>query len=148
MELFPNTKHVLPERSPNARPTIGFLTYGAGDPINHIVWSRVTDAARECNVNLICFPGNPLHSTRGFEAQANVLYDLVSRESVDGLILWGGAVAHFVGDEGIRKFCERYHPLPIVNISLLLEGIPSVILDNYQGMHDAVVHLITVHGLR
>ena len=142
MELIP------PEKLSNVRPTICFLTYGAGDPINHIVWSGIADAAREGHVNLICFPGNALRSTRGFEAQANVLYDLVSREIVDGVILWGGAISHFVGDDGFRKFCERYHPLPMVNISLLLEGIPSVVLDNYQGMRDAVAHLITVHGLR
>ena len=38
--------------------------------------------------------------------------------------------------------------MPIVNIGLALEGIPSLLTDNHQGMHDVVTHLIEVHGHR
>ena len=132
----------------NARPTIGLLTYGPGDPNNYAMWLGIDDVAREQGANLICFPGNPLRSPRGFEAQANVLYDLVSAENVDGLVIWGGALAHHVSHEEIRTFCERYRPFPLVNVGFPLEGIPSVLADYHQGMRDGMRHLIEVHGCR
>jgi DNA-binding LacI/PurR family transcriptional regulator/anti-anti-sigma regulatory factor len=132
----------------NSHPTIGLLTYGATDPNSHALWSCVDDVTRENGVNLICFPANPLRSPRGFEAQANVLYDLVGAENVDGLVIWSTILAYHVGAEEVRVFCERYRPLPIVSVALSLEGFPSVIVDNYQGMRDAVLHLIEAHGYR
>jgi DNA-binding LacI/PurR family transcriptional regulator/anti-anti-sigma regulatory factor len=140
-----NGRHTKPQ---NTRPTIGLLTYGMGMPLNDTVWWGVADAAQERDVNLLCLPGKPLRSPIGFDAQANVLYDLVSAENIDGLVIWGGALAHHVSSKEIQVFCERYRPLPIVSISLLLEGIPSLLVDDYQGMHHAIVHLIEIHGYR
>ncbi len=38
--------------------------------------------------------------------------------------------------------------MPIVSIGLALDGIPGVLLDSYQGMRDAMAHLIETHGRR
>ncbi|HDQ73126.1 MAG TPA: PAS domain S-box protein [Chloroflexi bacterium] len=135
-------------RMDDERPTIGFLTYGAGMPLNDMVWSGVIDAARERDVNLICLPGKPLKSPLGFDAQANVLYDLVTPKVFDGLVIWGAALAHHVSNEAVEIFLRRYRPLPMVNISSVLEGMPNVLVDNRQGMCEAVLHLIETHGLR
>jgi DNA-binding LacI/PurR family transcriptional regulator/anti-anti-sigma regulatory factor len=132
----------------NSHPTIGLFTYGATDPNSHALWSRVDSVTREHGANLICFPANPLNSPLGFEAQANVLYDLVDAENVDGLVIWSTILAYYVGAEAVRVFCERYRPLPIVSVALSLEGFPSVVVNNYQGMRDAVLHLIEAHGYR
>ncbi len=130
------------------RRAIGLITYGVGDPNNYAVWAGVADVARERDVNLFCFPGKPLRSPIGFDAQANILYDLIDKENFDGLVIWGGAMAHHVDVREVQAFCERYRPLPMVSIALELQDIPSILVDNYQGMHDAVVHLIEVHGYR
>jgi DNA-binding LacI/PurR family transcriptional regulator/anti-anti-sigma regulatory factor len=143
-----NRKDAQQVKSRNSHPTIGLLTYGVGDPNNQPLWSGVEDVVQEQGMNLICFPGNPLQSSQGFESQANVLYDLVSPEGIDGLVIWSGALAHHIGVEEIESFCKRYRPLPMVSIAQALEGIPSVLADNYQGMYDAVRHLIKVHGYR
>lgn len=132
----------------NSRPTIGLLVdlltyeYQAG------VWSGVTAAARERGVNLFCFVGKALRSPYGFEAQGNVIYDLVDAENVDGLVILSGAIGTRVGSEKTRDFCERYRPLPMVSVGLALEGIPSVLVDNEKGLRDAINHLIEVHGHR
>ena len=52
------------------------------------MWAGVASVAQERDVNLICFPGKPLRSPLEFEAQSNVLYELVSRQSIDGLVIW------------------------------------------------------------
>jgi PAS domain S-box-containing protein len=136
-------------RPRNRRPTVGFLTHGIWDSFGTILWHGVMDATQEEDANLICFPGGDLNAARYlFEAQANAIYDLASAENVDGLVISGSALSSFVGLEGLSAFCDRYRPLPMATISAALEGIPSVLVDNYQGVRDVMAHLIEVHGCR
>ncbi len=131
----------------NRRPTIGFLTHGIWDTFGAVLWHGALDAAQEENANLICFPGGDLNATRRpFEAQANIIYDLASAEAVDGLVISASALSSFVGLEALSTFCNRYRPLPMATISAALDGIPAVLVDNYQGVRDVMAHLIEVHG--
>jgi signal transduction histidine kinase/CheY-like chemotaxis protein len=134
------------KRSSASRPTIGLLTHGGGDPVGHFVWSGVASITCERDANLICFPGKPLRSPHGFEAQSNILYDLVDPEMIHGLVLWLAGLTLQVDLEEIRVFCQRFHPLPIVTVGVHLEGIPCVTVDNYHGMRDVVTHLVEGHG--
>ena len=124
------------------RPTIGLLTYGAGDPNSGTVWSGVADAARSHDANLVCFPGRPLNSQLEFEAQANILYDLVGRANVDGLLIWLAALSHWAAPEEVALFPKRFLPLPVVTIGMLSAGIHGVIVDNYGSMQAVVQHII------
>ena len=134
-------------RLPAARPTIGLLLDETIEPVAWAVWLGVSAVAGERGANVICFVGRALHAPGG-RSQANALYDLVNPENLDGLVVWGGGLAQYTDPEEIRILCERYRPLPVVNAALPLEGIPSVTVDNFQGMRDAIVHLIEVHGRR
>ncbi len=145
MVCTPPSETPRPYRS---RPVIGLLTHGAGDPNSQAVWEGVQSAASEQGAHVICFPGKPLCSPHGFEAQANVIYDLAGPENVDGLVIWSGALCHRVDLPVIADFCRRYLPLPMVTVGHpLVEGIPGVVLDNYQGMHDVITHLVEFHNL-
>jgi len=84
----------------------------------------------------------------GFQSQANVLYDLVAQGSVDGIVIWASSIGNYVTVDEMRAFHERYHPLPVVTIGMTLEGIPSLLMESYEGMCEALVHLIEVHGYR
>ncbi len=132
--------------APNGRWTLGLLTHGAGDPNSHNVWAGVVSFAEERDINLVCFPGKPLRSPVGFEAQSNILYDLVSSHAVDGLVVWASGLPLFVEAQAVRAFCERYRPLPMVTVGIPVEGLPGVQVDNYGGMRMVVEHLIDVHG--
>ncbi len=127
------------------RPTIGLLTYGLVDTISEAMWRGVEDAAREHDVNLVCFSGGTLRDFTGVSVSANVLYDFISAERVDGLIIWVGLL-HHVDPETAKAFYKRYAPIPTVSIGLQLEGIPTVTVDNYAGMYSEVDHLVGVHG--
>ena len=87
------------------RLTLGLLTHGAGDPNSHRVWAGVASVAQERDVNLICFPGKPLRSPLEFEAQSNVLYELVSAQSIDGLVIWSAGLPLFVDRQEMNAFC-------------------------------------------
>ena len=43
-------------------------------------------------------------------------------------------------------FLDRYQDLPLVTIGGRLENRPDSSIDNYQGVHSTVEHLIKVHN--
>jgi signal transduction histidine kinase/DNA-binding LacI/PurR family transcriptional regulator/AraC-like DNA-binding protein/ActR/RegA family two-component response regulator len=145
MEQVGTAGHSSPRKLRGARPTIGLLVSSAA---GYDLWPGVADAAWERGGNLACFVGGHLQEPRGSGAHATLIYDLVSAESVDGLIVWASSLANYVSRETIKSFCERYRPLPLVSVGMLLEGIPSVTVDSYGGMHHVVTHLIQVHRRR
>jgi signal transduction histidine kinase/DNA-binding LacI/PurR family transcriptional regulator/AraC-like DNA-binding protein len=133
-------------RSNSPRPTIGLLISRLDRGFHRAAWQAVADAARERDVNLICFDGGVLCAPEGFAAQANVLYDLVDARRVDGLIIWSGCLDWDVEPQEMESFRRRYEPLPVVSVGRALESAPSVLVDNYGGAREAVLHLLRVHG--
>ena len=145
-------KHKKPEsgrrtKSPNGYPTIGFLN-ASGFNFFHQAWCGIADVAREHNINAISFVGQYVRDTKGFKAQANILYDLVDAEQLDGLVIQD-LMCNLLSPDETRQFYERFRPLPMVSIGRrLMEGIPCVQSDGYEGMRKGIVHLIEVHGRR
>jgi DNA-binding LacI/PurR family transcriptional regulator len=140
-----------PKHTPSqdiTRPIIGFITASITKPWELLQWQGAVDAAQERDANLICFVGGELHNSDGFNAQANVLYDLVNTEKLDGLVICSSILSQFMSQGEIEHFVSRYQPLPIISVNFAVEGIPHILMDDYQGMCEALVHLIEVHGYR
>ncbi len=136
------------EQQPQVRRTIGYLTTFNDSDASQPQWAGVVDCAQKHDVNLICFLGNNLYSPTGFDAQANILYDLVSAQNVDALVSWTSSIGNYATTDAIQNWHARYAPLPVVTIGKAVDGIPSVMMDSYGGMRDAIVHLIEVHRLQ
>ena len=137
-----------PDRDPSARLTIGYLATAIGDGTARMLWSGIYELCQANNINLVSFTGSELESPGGFSRQSNLIYEMVDRGRLDGLVIWASSLAAYVGPDVIQRFCERYRPLPLVGIGLPLDGVPSIILDSYQGMRDALLHLVEEHGRR
>lgn len=137
-----------PLRMLHPRPTIGFLTGNIHLGAARTLWPGVVDAAQKQDVNLICFPGGGLNVQEGFEAQRNVIYELVDAKRLDGLVSWSSTVGGSLDRAQVTDFHQRYRPLPMVSLAQLMVGIPTLLVDSYQGMRAAIVHLIEVHGYR
>jgi PAS domain S-box-containing protein len=134
---------------PKSRPRIGFLTYGIWDPFGMSMWHGVLDGAAEEDADLVCFVGGDLQADpRVQDAQANIIYELAGPKTVDGLVMCGSAMSSYIGADAFSRFCGRFRPLPMVNISTAVEGIPCLFVDNYQGIRDVMTHLFDVHACR
>jgi signal transduction histidine kinase/DNA-binding LacI/PurR family transcriptional regulator/ActR/RegA family two-component response regulator len=141
------TRRRAPGRKRAARPTIGmFINNLIGN--HQVQWLGAVDAARAHQANLATFAGRELGRPDHFYAQANVIYDLISPQHVDGLIIWTTTLQLFVGQQQLEAFCQHYRSLPIVSVEQPIAGLPSLLMDNQRGMCAAVNHLIEVHGLR
>lgn len=128
--------------------TLGLLVDWLEDEYQNKVLSGVDDAARQRGAQLLCFTGGILASPYRFGERRNFIYDLAGPESLDGIIIMSGTLGNYIGPKKLARYCERYRPLPMTSIGVALEGIPSVLVDNARGMHDAIAHLVQVHGYR
>jgi signal transduction histidine kinase/DNA-binding LacI/PurR family transcriptional regulator len=132
----------------NPRLTIGYLAFSIEGHIADSIWRGMVDAAQQQDVNLICFVGEKLSNPNGFLAQANVIYDLVDPRRIDGLVIWTSTIGAFVNWQEYVSFIESYRPLPMVSLGTVVEGIPSILVEGYQGVRELMTHLIEVHGYR
>jgi signal transduction histidine kinase/DNA-binding LacI/PurR family transcriptional regulator len=132
------------DRRGRARPVVGVLQR---DPLGLYSeqWLGGVDAARTSGCDLLCFFGGPLDEP-GFGRHANAIYDLVTEETVDGLVVWTTALGYHLGPERMVEFCRRFDRLPMVTVEEPAGSAPVVTMTERQGMDEAVSHLIEVHG--
>ena len=103
-------------KSAQTRPTIGLILSEFVTTITGSLWQGIIDEARERDVNLITFVSHDLGILIGFEAQANVLYDLVDPDLFDGLLIWTAPLINYSGAAGAKRILDRYRRLPVVAI--------------------------------
>jgi len=137
-----------PRETVSTRPTLGFLVDWLEEDYQQAVFGGIVDTAVQHDCNLLCFAGGGLQSPIRWGVARNFVFDLAGPETVDAVMVMAGSVGLAVGAEGIRQFCEKYRPLPMCSIALEVPSIPSVLVDNARGMHDALLHLILHHGFR
>ncbi len=147
---------VSPEKKASAqilgkRPTIGLLTNGFWHSLSRELWRGVWEAARAYAVNLVCLPGNELRSTvqqESWPASANALYDLVSPQRLDGVLIWTGALGNFVSAQELQDFCHVFKPLPALCIGRKVKDLPYVDANIAQNARAIMAHMIETHGYR
>jgi DNA-binding LacI/PurR family transcriptional regulator/serine phosphatase RsbU (regulator of sigma subunit) len=100
--------------------------------------------ARQRDVDLYCFAGGSLHSLAGHEMSRNRCYGLVSKQSLDAMVV----LSLSASAEVIESFLGRLPDMPTVTLGHQAQGVPVVASDNAAGMREAVVHLISAHGRR
>ncbi|MBN2738284.1 MAG: substrate-binding domain-containing protein [Spirochaetales bacterium] len=127
------------------RPTLGFLIDWSEQEYQANLRDGVLDAAEKNDANLICFIGGALHSGNQFEAQRNVLFDLVDKKNVDGLIIMSASIGHYISIQDIIDFCDSFSEIPIMSIALELPNHYSILVNQEKGMRDLVCHLLEQH---
>ncbi len=138
--------------SRSARLTIGMLFENMPNEQQEYlsqILAGVKSVAQKQDVNLLCFAGGHLYHTlyNQFDTQRNILYELVTANTVDGLLVLGTINTYAPMPKTI-EFYRRYSHLPLVHIGLPLEDVPTVVATETVGLYDAVTHLIRDHHCR
>lgn len=89
-------------------------------------------------------PGDP----DPVERIQNAIYDWITPESVDGVVLLSGVLVNFLGTTAVEALIKRLGSLPKVSIGVEMLQVPSVTVDNRTGMRLATEHLLRVHDCR
>jgi diguanylate cyclase (GGDEF)-like protein len=133
----------------NKRITIGMIVSVGFDTENYdsMLWPGATEFAEEHDINLILFVNrqNP-EDVRRFKS--NISHEFVTPKTVDGLIIPTGTMSDVLTPAQLRRFCDRFKPLPIVSIAMAIRGVPSVLVDNTFGIKEVTRHLIVEHDYR
>lgn len=91
------------------------------------------------------FSGGYLNHDHALLETGNMVYSLAGND-FDGAILLGGSLSALTGAADVTRFFRDTFRFPLVSISAPLEGIPSVLVDNYRGMRMVAEHLVRKHG--
>ncbi|MBN1428870.1 MAG: substrate-binding domain-containing protein [Anaerolineae bacterium] len=127
-------------------PTIGFFISRLRS-YYEALWNGIAQVATEEGANVLCFIGAELDSQISFQRHWNVIYDLASPDTLDGMIV-SAALQNYITPEEMSRFCARYAPLPVISIGSTLPGIASITIDNFVGLHTLIGHLIDDHQYR
>ena len=130
------------------RATIAVLVDWLKDGYQSQVFAGMVDAARNLDVNLVCLAGGVLRSPLRSGWQRNLIYNFATSSNVHGILLMSGTLGNHVGSTELGRFCERFAPRPIISVAVPLPGIPTVVVDDAEGMRGAMRHLTRVHGCR
>jgi phosphoserine phosphatase RsbU/P len=107
----------------------------------------VKDVTKKHNLHFLQFTSKPIEIPFSYSIQANILLNLISEQTVDGLIIASNLIAAYTSHEKLVNLFHKYHSLPVISLGSKVKGVPSIMNDNFKGMYEAVSHLIEVHGL-
>ena len=114
------------------------------------IWGGIAEYARKNDIHLTAYFGTYQMTVNDFASHFETCFETIkSSASLDGLIMFSGFIAHIIGNENFEKYAAKIlGHIPMVSVSYVMPGVPSVIVDNITGMYSAVDHLIKAHGRR
>ena len=136
------------KKAKTKKPTVGLFISELENAYTYNLCRGVIDAAKKNDTNLVIFPGKSPKAPYEFQYQFNSIYELPQPSTIDALILATGTMINFLSPEEFVEFYKRYSKIPLVSISIPLNNISSVLIDNEVGLKQALLHLITVHRFR
>lgn len=141
-------KEELGGRRLRVRKTVGLLIDWISTPYHGEIIGGLQDFCESADLNLTCIVTGRLGSTHENEQCRNVLSDLASGATVDGLVVCAASLQNFSGYDYMRQFLARFDELPMVTLHESFSGIPSVSVDNGAGIRLLMDHLTKEHGYR
>lgn len=133
-------------RPTQMRKTLGLFTDWLRDPYQNSMAQAVSKACAESDLNLLCVAGGHLDPKGSHWSLRNVLYDFAGPHNLDATIVMGANVGTVVGPIALKEYLAQYDFPNQLSVAYHLQGMPSVLVDNAQGMRQALEHLIDVHG--
>ncbi len=130
------------------RKRIAFVVNALEEAYQLAFRAAVEGAARQAGFDLLAVVGRQLEEQHPHSRAMNAAYEWLTSEAVEGVILLSAAMANHSGADAVLTLVDKLRPLPVCSIGVVIEGVPSILLDNAEGMRAATQHLIEVHGCR
>ncbi|MCL2720663.1 MAG: GGDEF domain-containing protein [Treponema sp.] len=112
------------------------------------VWCGIEKYAEVNDIHLTAFFGTYQTTNYNFVMHYETCFETIKNsKSLDGLIMLSGFIAQNIGIKNVEKYAAKIPAhLPVVSISHSIPGIPSVLVDNINGIYNVVEHLIQFHN--
>jgi len=122
----------------STKRTIVFMTRGVHSPVGFGIWRGLKEQVGRLGVRLITIDALGVLGTDG-----SILYELIDRKKVDGIITWANDV-----DKHTEFYKERLVDIPTVSLTQKVLDYPVVRVDMRDIMKKCLKHLIEVHGFK
>jgi DNA-binding LacI/PurR family transcriptional regulator/signal transduction histidine kinase/ActR/RegA family two-component response regulator len=103
---------------------------------------------RERDLDLFFVYGRAIAGPPEWCGGHNSIYQVLQRDSVDGIVLMVSSLAKYTGPAGVARLCRRYASMPLVAFGASIPQVPSILRDDSVGMQAVVEHLVRYHGCR
>jgi DNA-binding LacI/PurR family transcriptional regulator/signal transduction histidine kinase len=130
-------------RNQECRVGIAISWFGGGYSTQFVIGAAEVLAAK--GASLVCFSGGVASRCPG---AAGSLYRMISRSSIDALIVASGTLVSDLGEEGLVAFAAQYSDLPVVSLGVRIPGTTNVLIDGQRALREVLEHLIDAHGHR
>lgn len=128
--------------------TIGIFITDLDDTYQTQILAGIEEAVSGQNIKLLSFIGGSIDYGKAYQTERNPVYNLLNTKNVDILMLMSGSLCVGTGLKGLRKIINQHKDIPIISIAIHIPEIPSIIMNNKNGMKEQVEHLITTHHCR
>jgi DNA-binding LacI/PurR family transcriptional regulator/signal transduction histidine kinase/DNA-binding NarL/FixJ family response regulator len=133
--------------SRNSKPTLGVLISHFRGQYQLELVKGIESEARKRDANIITFAGRYIHSPIPGDAYQNIIYDIISPHSLDGVIITS-VLSNYATNEEMEAFIGRFASIPRVTFNYTGNSAPSLRADNATGFSSLIGHLIEAHGYR
>ncbi len=134
------------EANVDTRIRLGLLISQIDSGYTKLLIAGVSDWVKENGANLTIFSGRALNSPYGYDYQNNVIYDYIKSAQIDALVMATGTQCNYQNAAQFRLYTKRFGGIPSVSMSVKIEGVPNILVDNQAGIAQAVEHFTKVHG--
>jgi signal transduction histidine kinase/DNA-binding LacI/PurR family transcriptional regulator len=133
---------VLTYKNGGIRPTVGLLIHDIDVNVGLERYRGVAAGTQELDFNLLCI----VQGVRTESDNKNIFYDIAATQ-IDGLVCGVSVGTSLMNHEELECFWNKFE-VPKVNLIDRFNNISSVITGDFEGVREALVHLIEVHGFR
>lgn len=136
------------------RINIGLLISEYCDIFAREVCVGAMHAAEEMDANLYILAGGYFdapymeRNKSKYEYQNNYIFNFVTKQNIDVLVVLLGTIASNVDEKVQKKFLDQYKDIPVITIANKVNGYPNVSFDNKGGFAKEVEYLVNSIGKR
>ncbi len=112
---------------------------------SQVIISGIREACSEINAELYIFPIAEMHNIHStYDYQNLAVTALITSKNLDGIIFCSGTQMHHLTKAELVSYLKSFAPLPVVNLSLEIPGIPSIVVECYNAYKVLIHNLIDV----
>lgn len=116
---------------------------------SELIVSGIRKACKNNKIEFLIFPIGELHDIRSlFDYQNVAVTAFLSSKNLDGVIFVSGTQMHYLTKAEITSYIKSFSPLPIVNISTAIPGIPSITVESQNAYKQIIDNLINIQGCK
>ncbi|MBN2739196.1 MAG: substrate-binding domain-containing protein [Spirochaetales bacterium] len=128
--------------------TIGVFVDWLEDNYQTQILNSIFEAAQKKGLNVLVYEGGNLKPDRSINQNRNFIYQLISPEILEGIIIFSASLSYAMDSENYLKFLKVFQTIPLIHLNKQIPGQTSILLDNRPGFTALMNHLIHDHGYK